>query len=101
MQITPLLGTTVVPICGVIGKTVMRTTSAIGIGYRHDGSMRFSIKLIYAGSRGRQIRSPGTRKLGLGRIFLLRDDSRRQDFCAVRRPKIIFKMSVSVFTLAV
>ena len=33
---------------GVIHKTVVRIASATGIGYQHDGSMRFSNKLTYA-----------------------------------------------------
>ena len=34
--------TTVVPISGVIGPTVVRIANATGIGYRHDGGTRFS-----------------------------------------------------------
>ena len=45
--ITPLIHTTVVPISGVIGPTVVWIANATGIGYRHDGSMRFSNKLNY------------------------------------------------------
>ena len=48
VPITPLISTTVVPISGVIGPTVMRIANATGIGYRHDGSVRFSNKLTYA-----------------------------------------------------
>ena len=33
---------------GVIDKTVVQIASATGIGYQHDGSMRFSNKLTYA-----------------------------------------------------
>ena len=43
-----LIRTTVVPISGVIGPTVVRIANATCIGYRHDGSMRFSNKLKYA-----------------------------------------------------
>ena len=32
-------------ISGVIGPTVLRIANATGIGYRHDGSIRFSNKL--------------------------------------------------------
>ena len=35
-------------ISGVIGPTVVRIANATGIGYRHDGSMRFSNELTYA-----------------------------------------------------
>ena len=45
---TPLIRTMVVPIRGVISKTVMRIASSIGIGYWHDGSMRFFNRLTYA-----------------------------------------------------
>ena len=37
--------TTVVPISGVMGPTVVGIANATGIGYRHDGSIRFSYKL--------------------------------------------------------
>ena len=48
VPITQLIRTTVVPISGVIGPTVVRIASATGIGYRHDGCMKFSNKLSYA-----------------------------------------------------
>ena len=48
VPITPLIRTTVVPISGVIGPTVVRIANATGIGYRHDGRLRFSNKLTYA-----------------------------------------------------
>ena len=48
MPIPPLIRTTVVPISGAIGLTVVRIANATGIGYRHDGSIRFSNKLAYA-----------------------------------------------------
>ena len=49
--VVPMSGvirTTVVPISGVIGPTVVRIANATGIGYRHDGSIRFSNKLTHA-----------------------------------------------------
>ena len=48
VPITPLIRTTVVPISCVIGPTVVRIANATGIGYRHDGSVRFSYKLTFA-----------------------------------------------------
>ena len=39
--------TTVVPISGVIGPTVVGIANTTGIGYRHDGSIRFSNKLTH------------------------------------------------------
>ena len=48
VPIKQLIRTTVVPISGVIGPTVVRIANATGIGYRHDGSMRFSNELTYA-----------------------------------------------------
>ena len=39
---------TVVPITMLIDTTVMRIANATGIGYRHDGIMRFSNKVLYA-----------------------------------------------------
>ena len=48
MPISGVIRTTVVPISGVIGPTVVRIANATGIGYRHDGSIRFSNKLAYA-----------------------------------------------------
>ena len=47
MPITPLIRTTVVPLSGVIGPTVVRIANAtgIGIGYLHDGRMRSANKL--------------------------------------------------------
>ena len=48
MPISGVIRTMVVPISGVIGPTVMRIANATGIGYRHDGSIRFSNKLMYA-----------------------------------------------------
>ena len=48
VRITSLIRTTVVPISGVIGPTVVRIANATGIGYRHDGRIRFSNKLTYA-----------------------------------------------------
>ena len=48
VPISGVIRTTVVPISGVIGPTVMRIANATGIGYRHDGSIRFSNKLTYA-----------------------------------------------------
>ena len=48
VPISCVIRTTVVPISGVIGPTVVRIANATGIGYRHDGSIRFSNKLTYA-----------------------------------------------------
>ena len=48
VPISGAIRTTVVPISGVIGPTVERIANATGIGYRHDGSIRFSNKLTYA-----------------------------------------------------
>ena len=48
MPISSVIRTTVVPISGVIGPTVVRIANATGIGYRHDGNIRFSNKLMYA-----------------------------------------------------
>ena len=48
VPIMPLIRTTVVSISDVIGPTVVRIANATGIGYRHDSSMRFSSKLMYA-----------------------------------------------------
>ena len=51
MTVVPISGvirTRVVPICGIIGPTVLRIANATGIGYRHDGNIRFSNKLTYA-----------------------------------------------------
>ena len=48
VPISGVIRTTVVPISGVIGPTVVRIANATGIGYRHDGSIRFSNKLMYA-----------------------------------------------------
>ena len=48
VPISGVIRTTVVPISGVIGPTVMRIANATGIGYRHDGSIRFSYKLTNA-----------------------------------------------------
>ena len=48
VPISSVIRTTVVPISGVIGPTVVRIANATGIGYRHDGSIRFSNKLTYA-----------------------------------------------------
>ena len=45
VPIRSVIRTTVVPISGVICPTVMRIANATGIGYRHDGSIRFSDKL--------------------------------------------------------
>ena len=45
---TTVIHTTVVPISGVIGPTVVGIANATGIGYRHDGSIRFSYKLTNA-----------------------------------------------------
>ena len=42
VPISGVIRTTVVPISGVIGTTVVRIANATGIGYRHDGSIRFS-----------------------------------------------------------
>ena len=36
------------PISGIIDKTVVQIANATGIGYRHNGSMRFSNKLACA-----------------------------------------------------
>ena len=46
VPISGFIRTTVVPISGVIGPTVVRIANATGIGYRHDGSIRFSYKLL-------------------------------------------------------
>ena len=48
VPISGVIRTTVVPIRGVIGPTVVRIASATGIGYRHDGRIRFSNKLTHA-----------------------------------------------------
>ena len=48
VPISGVIRTTVVPISGVIGPTVVRIANATGIGYRHDGSIRFSYKLTNA-----------------------------------------------------
>ena len=48
VPISGVIRTTVVPISGVIGPTVVRIANATGIGYRHDGIIRFSNKLTYA-----------------------------------------------------
>ena len=45
VPISGVIRTTVVPIRGVIGPTVVRIANTTGIGYRHDGSIRFSNKL--------------------------------------------------------
>ena len=42
VPISGVIRTTVVPISGVIGPTVVRIAKTTGIGYRHDGSIRFS-----------------------------------------------------------
>ena len=47
MPISGVIRTTVVPISGVIGPTVVRIANTTGIGYRHDGSIRFSNKLTH------------------------------------------------------
>ena len=44
VPMTPLIRTTVMPISGVIGKTVVRIACIIGIGYQHDMSLEFSNK---------------------------------------------------------
>ena len=41
VPVTPLICSMVVPISGVTSLTIMRIACAIGIGYRHDGSMGF------------------------------------------------------------
>ena len=48
VPISGVIRTTVVPISGVIRPTVVRIANATGIGYRHDGSIRFSYKLANA-----------------------------------------------------
>ena len=48
VPISGVIRTTVVPISGVIGPTVVRIANATGIGYRYDGSIRFSYKLTNA-----------------------------------------------------
>ena len=48
VPISGIIRTTVVPISGVISPTVVRIANATGIGYRHDGSIRFSNKLTFA-----------------------------------------------------
>ena len=48
VPISGVIRTTVVPISGVISPTVVRIANATGIGYRHDGSIRFSNKLTHA-----------------------------------------------------
>ena len=48
VPISGVIRTTVVPISGVIRTTVVRIANATGIGYRHDGSIRFSYKLTNA-----------------------------------------------------
>ena len=48
LPISCVIRTTVVRISGIIGPTVVRIANATGIGYRHDGSIRFSNKLTYA-----------------------------------------------------
>ena len=48
VPISGVIRTTVVPISGVIGPTVVRIANATGIGYRHDGSIRFSNMHMYA-----------------------------------------------------
>ena len=45
--------------------------------------------LTWQGSRGRRIRRPGTKKIGFGRMVLLRDDSTDARFFAVMRPKTL------------
>ena len=47
VPISGVIRTTVVRISGVIGPTVVRIANATGIGYRHDGSVRFSNKLTH------------------------------------------------------
>ena len=47
IPITPLICTMVVPISGVIGKTVVPKASATGIGCRHDGRMGLTNKLMH------------------------------------------------------
>ena len=47
VPISGVIRTTVVPISGVIGPTVVRIANTTGIGYRHDGSIRFSNKLTH------------------------------------------------------
>ena len=44
----PLIYMTVMVINGIISKIVVWMASATGIGYRHDGRIRFSKKLMYA-----------------------------------------------------
>ena len=48
VPISGVIRTTVVPISGVIGPTVVRIANATGIGYRHDGSIRYYNKRISA-----------------------------------------------------
>ena len=47
VPISGVIRTTVVPISGVIGPTVVRIANTTGLGYRHDGSIRFSNKLTH------------------------------------------------------
>ena len=47
VPISGVIRTTVVPISGVMGPTVVRIASATGIGYRHDGRIRFTKKHTY------------------------------------------------------
>ena len=47
VPISGVIRTKVVPISGVIGPTVVRIANTTGIGYRHDGSIRFSNKLTH------------------------------------------------------
>ena len=54
-----------------------RASSAPALGLN---TIIFKHVYWYQRSRGRQIRRPGTRKLGLGRIILPRDDSRDARF---------------------
>ena len=44
VPISGVIRTTVVPISGAIFPTVVRIANATGIGYRHDGSIRFFLQ---------------------------------------------------------
>ena len=48
VPISGVIRTTVVPISGVIGPTVVRIANATGIGYRHDGNIRFKLIMCLA-----------------------------------------------------
>ena len=48
VPITPLIRKMVMPISGVICMILVRIASATDIGYRHNGSKRFSNKLTHA-----------------------------------------------------